>query len=163
MMLLLLLNYLWNRAKNNRIKRIIFLFMLSITQFPWGIILLATIAYFILGALWFTPLFWSLYDRAIGFDRTKQKKWPMIYYIWPLFGCAIWALAMGLISEFIHPKSLFDASILWIIIWIWFALPISTVNAITPKMEHPILFGLVTWWYHTVWLTLVSILLYSLR
>ncbi|MBP9812695.1 DUF1761 domain-containing protein [Candidatus Gracilibacteria bacterium] len=137
--------------------------MLSITQFPWGIILLATIAYFILGALWFTPLFGGLYDRAIGFDRTKQKKWPMIYYIGPLFGCAIGALAMALISEFIQPKSLFDASILGFIIGIGFALPISTVNAITPKMEQPILFGLVTGGYHTVGLTLVSILLYSLR
>lgn len=45
----------------------------------------AAVAYFLLGAVWFTPLFGRAWDRSIGHDRTRDNgRFPLGYYLLPL-------------------------------------------------------------------------------
>lgn len=52
-------------------------------------ILAAGFAYYALGGLWFTPLFGSHWDKAIGFERPQKWRPGVTYYIGPLLGCGL--------------------------------------------------------------------------
>ena len=69
----------------------------------------AGVAYFVLGGLWFTPLFGRFWDRAVGFQRPLKWRPSAIYYIAPLVGCLVAALAMSVLLQLIHPKLLTEA------------------------------------------------------
>lgn len=46
---------------------------ISLTDISWVAVAVATVAYFLLGGLWFSPfIFGQHYDNAIGFDRPKE-------------------------------------------------------------------------------------------
>ncbi len=49
-------------------------------QINWLAVAAATLAYYLLGALWFTPLLGASWDRAVGFERPKGHRFPPIYY-----------------------------------------------------------------------------------
>lgn len=66
-------------------------------QLRWSAILLATVAYYVLGAIWFTPVFGRVYDKALGFERAKGYKWPLIYYIGPFISSLFVTVAISVL------------------------------------------------------------------
>ena len=125
-------------------------------------VLLAALAYFILGALWFTPLFGKQYDEALGTKRDKKQKWPAIYYVGPFLSSLAAALGLAAVISLLGISSLGDAITLGLLAGVGFALSISMNNAINPITPKPIKYGLVTGLYHVVGFILASIIIVTL-
>ena len=122
----------------------------------WLAIGLASLAYYLLGAAWFTPLFGKAWDRSIGHDRSSTAKFSLGYYLVPLASAIFVSLALGLILAALAPLSFGDALLVGVVIGLGVAAAISINNALTPHTRHPYLFGAVTGGYHFVGLVVVS-------
>ncbi|MEI2635584.1 MAG: DUF1761 domain-containing protein [Methylotenera sp.] len=125
-------------------------------------ILIAGVAYFVLGGLWFTPLFGKQWDKAVGFERPIKWRPSTIYYIGPLAGCLAASFAMSILFNIAQPESLQKAVALGLVCGVGFGAAITSVNAISPNMPRPGLYALVTGSYHAVGLVLVSAIQYWL-
>ena len=125
-------------------------------------ILIAGVAYFVLGGLWFTPLFGKQWDNAVGFERPIRWRPSTIYYIGPLAGCLVVSFAMSILFNIAQPESFQKAVALGLACGVGFGAVIASVNAISPNMPRPGLYALVTGSYHAVGLVLVSAIQYWL-
>lgn len=134
-----------------------------VVELNWWAVLLATLVYFILGALWFTPLFGKYYDLALGFDRQKDYKWPAIYYISPFVNSLIVSIATAMLVYLLKIELLADAASLGLIVGVGYAGAISFNNAVNPVTPRPLLYGAVTGGYHVVGITLIAMLVSALR
>ena len=125
-------------------------------------VLVAGFAYFVLGGIWFTPLFGKPWATAVGFDRPKKWRPPAPYYIVPLIGCFVSAWAIYLLLQIIHPRSMAEALHFGLIVGLGFGATITAVNAVSPNMPRPALYALVTGSYHLVGSILCSAIIYWL-
>ncbi len=136
---------------------------INIFDLNWIGIIIASIVYFIFGGLWFSPIgFQKQWDKAIGFDRQKTWKPTAIYYFGPFVSGLIASVAHAILIQNTKIDSLFDSITLGLITGLGFAFAISFINAITPKMKNPILFGLITGLYHTTGFVIISVIIYLL-
>lgn len=136
--------------------------MISFNEFNWLAVVLGSLAYYILGALWFTPLFGKQYDIATGVNRPRGKKWPALYYYGPLLGCILGTLSLSLLFDALSVGSMTNALFLALTIGVGFSYAVSLTNAITPNMPRPILFSLITGSYHVTGLCIAATILHAL-
>lgn len=134
-----------------------------INELNWLAIILATLAYFILGALWFTPLFGSAYDKALDSKRSKGQKWPMLYYVGPFLSAFVTVIATSVLVYALHIGQMSDALLLGLIVGVGYAMSISFNNAINPKMPRPLLYGAVTGGYHVAGIVIVAAILFAMK
>lgn len=135
----------------------------SINELNWLAIALATFAYFVLGAVWFTPLFGRAYDEALGTKRQKNQQWPAIYYIGPFVSALVTTVATALLVSALDLAQLSEAVMLGLIVGVGYALSISMNNAINPITPRPLLYGLVTGGYHVVCIVLVAAIIFGMQ
>ena len=122
----------------------------------WFAVGLAGLAYYLLGAAWFTPLFGKAWDHSIDYDRSKAAKFGPDYYIVPLVSAVMVAIALGLILSALAPSTVWDGLIVGMVIGLGIAGTVSVNNALTPHTPHPYVFGAVTGSYHFVGIVIVS-------
>ncbi len=135
----------------------------SFVDINWLAVALATIVYFLLGGLWFSPfVFGKFWEDAIGFDRPAGWKETKLYYIGPFLGCLSASVAIAILMQALDIHSITEAVILGLLAGLGFSAPVSFVNAITPKMSKPLLYGLVTGTYHLLGIVIASVLIYSI-
>lgn len=134
-----------------------------VSELNWLAIVLATLAYFILGAIWFTPLFGKAYDAALESKRTKDQKWPPIYYVGPFVSALITTIATSILLYALHVGQMSDALLLGLIVGVGYAMSISFNNAINPKTPRPLLYGAVTGSYHVVGIVIVAAILFAMK
>lgn len=128
----------------------------AFSHLNWLAVILAALAYFLLGAAWFTPLFGKAWDHSIGYDRSKATKFGPDYYLVPLVSAILVSLALGLILTALEPSSFGEALMVGVVIGLGVAAAVSINNALTPRTPHPYLFGAVTGGYHLVGIVIVS-------
>jgi hypothetical protein len=110
-----------------------------VSELNWLAIILATLAYFVLGAVWFTPLFGAQYDKALDTKRPKNQKWPMLYYIGPFISAFVTTVATALLVYVLNILQMSYAVLLGLILGIGYAMSVSFNNAINPKTPRPLL------------------------
>ncbi len=115
----------------------------------WLAVALAALAYYVLGAVWFTPLFGKAWDRAIGYDRAHAPRFGTDYYVVPLASALLVSTALGVIVAGLPAATMGDALLIGLLIGIA-AAAISVNNALTPHTPHPYVLGAVTGGYHLV-------------
>ncbi|MBK6648664.1 MAG: DUF1761 domain-containing protein [Betaproteobacteria bacterium] len=123
-------------------------------------IIVAGLAYFALGGLWFTPLFGKYWDKAVGFKRPPQWRPSAIYYIGPLLGCLVAAFATAYLAQLAHAQSLADFLRVGLLVGVGYGATITTVNAIAPNMPCPGLYAAVVGSYHLTGLVLCAAVMY---
>lgn len=120
-------------------------------------VLASGLAYYILGALWFSPfLFEKHWDRALGFVRPPGWKPSLPYYLGPLFGCLCVAFATYLWAQMSHAATVQRFAGIGFHVGVLVSLPITLTNAISPRMANPWLYTAVVGAYHVVGATLVG-------
>lgn len=120
--------------------------------------LVAGLAYFALGGLWFTPLFGKQWDRAVGFQRPDRWRPSLPYYLVPLAGCLLVSLTVGFLLEKAGAATVPDAALVGLAIGAGCSLPITTVNALAPNMPRPALYAAVTGSYHLLGAVLCALI-----
>lgn len=122
----------------------------------WFAVALAGLAYYLLGAVWFTPFFGKAWDHSIGYDRSEAARFGPDYYIVPLASAVVVAIALGLILSALAPSTVWDGMSVGAVIGLGIAGAVSVNNALTPHTPHPYDFGAVTGGYHFVGIVIVS-------
>jgi hypothetical protein len=135
-----------------------------ITDINWLAVVIATLAYFLFCGLWYSPIaFRKYWDEALGFVRPDKWKTTAIYFVVPLAGCLLASIAVAILTKALHISSLSDAITFGIVIGIGFSAAVSFVNAVTPKMAKPLLYGLVTGAGHLIGIIIVSVIIYEMN
>ncbi|MEZ5085679.1 MAG: DUF1761 domain-containing protein [Tessaracoccus sp.] len=101
----------------------------------WLALGLAALAYYVLGALWFTPLFGKLWDRAIGRAPSAERRFGLDYYIVPLASAILVSLALGVVLTILRPSSLEEATFVGVLIGFGVAFAVSVNNALSLRLN----------------------------
>ncbi len=125
-------------------------------------VLVAGFAYFALGGLWFTPLFGRHWDAAVGFERPPKWRPAPVYYIGPLAGCLVAALATAYLAQLAHAQSFAEFLRVGLTAGLGYGATVTAVNAIAPNMRKPGLYAAVVGAYHFFGIALCSVVLHWL-
>ncbi len=121
----------------------------------WWATALGAVAYFALGALWFSPLFGRVWDRAVGHER-RGERFPTSYYVVPLVSSIVIAVATAWLAEAVGLAGFRDGALFTVVLGAGIAAAVSVTNAMTPNMRHPFIYGAVTGGYHFVGIGIVT-------
>jgi Protein of unknown function (DUF1761) len=124
--------------------------------------LVAGAAYFVLGGLWFTPLFGKAWDRAVGFDRPPRWRPAAAYYLGPLVGCLVAAFAMYALLGLAAADTLGQALQVGAVAGLGFSACVTAVNAVSPNVPRPALYAVVVGSYHAVGALLCAAIIHGL-
>ena len=128
----------------------------------WISVLIAFIAYFLVGALWFTLLFSKWYKRSLGRENEILENKP-IFIIGPALCTLIITLASAILIYALNITSLKDGFEFSLLIGVGF-LVANTVNiAINPNIPRPILYGIISGTYHLTGILIVSVILVAMK
>ena len=133
-------------------------FTTALADLSWLAIGIATLAYYLLGALWFTPLFGTAWDTAIGHRRVRGEAFAAAYYVVPLVSSLLVTLATAVLAAVARIDGPSAALALGLVVGLGVALPVSVNNALTPHTPHPFRLGLITGGYHVVGIVAVALI-----
>ena len=130
----------------------------------WLAVLVAAIAYFAIGALWYAPpVFGRVWGDAGGFALPERGERPSAaIYVTPLIGSILSAVALGLLAATTDTDSFIEGIALGLVVAIGFAVPISLVTAqFESQKPKPMVWGAVNAGYHVVGNLVAAIIIAS--
>jgi hypothetical protein len=122
-------------------------------ELNWLAVLVAAIAYFAIGAIWYAPpVFGRVWADAGGFALPERGEGPGAgIYVTPLIGSVLSAIALGMIAMATGTDTFAEGIALGVIVAIGFAVPISLVTAqFETQKPKPMVWGAVNAGYHVV-------------
>ena len=134
----------------------------ALASINWLAVAVAALASYVLGALWFTPLFGRAWDRALGIERVRGERYPPIYYVVPLVSSVLVAIATAVLVAATGIDGWADAAVLGLVVGIGYSAAVTFTNAVTPTTPHPLAFGLITGSYHVVGSVAAAIIIESM-
>lgn len=136
--------------------------MSQLANLNWISVLVAFIAYFLLGALWFTLFFSKQYKISLGRENETLQNKP-IFIVGPALCSLVITIASAVLIYALNISSFGDALKFSLLVGIGYLFA-NTVNiAINPNIPRPILYGIISGTYHLVGILMVSIILVSMR
>lgn len=128
----------------------------------WISVLLAFVAYFLLGALWFTLFFSKQYKISLGRENETLPNKP-IFIVGPAICSLVITIASAILIYALNIQSFGDAMEFALIVGVGY-LVANTVNiAINPNIPRPILYGIISGSYHLVGILIVSAILVAMK
>ncbi len=128
------------------------------SDLPWLAIAAATLASYVLGALWFTPLFGRAWDRSIGHVPDGPRRFALAYYLVPLVSSAAVSVALAVVLMLSRVGDLVAAVAVGAIVGLALA-AVSVNNALTPHTPHPFAHGAIVGGYHLTSTVLIAVVL----
>lgn len=127
----------------------------------WLAVIVAAIAYFILGAAWYAPaIFGNVWARSGGFEIPQDQRPNPVIYLTPLLGSILSAVALGMIAEATGTDTFGEGVVLGLIVALGFALPISLVTAqFESTKPNRMVWGAVNGGYHIVGTLIAAIVI----
>jgi hypothetical protein len=128
----------------------------------WVGVLLAFVAYFFLGALWFTAFFNKPYRISLGRGDEKLPNKP-IFIVGPALCSLVITIGTAVLIRALNVSSFGGALEFSLLVGIGY-LVANTVNiAINPNIPRPILYGIISGSYHLVGISIVSLILVAMN
>jgi len=136
-----------------------------ISQLPnlnWISILLAFVAYFLVGALWFTLFFSKSYKRSLGRENEILENKP-IFIIGPAGCTLVITLASAILIYNLNIISLKEGFQFSLLTGVGY-LVANTVNiAINPNIPKPILYGIISGSYHLTGILIANTIIIAMK
>jgi len=136
-----------------------------ISQLPnlnWISVLLAFVAYFLIGALWFTLFFSKSYKRSLGRENEILENKP-IFIIGPALCTLVITLASAILIYHLNITSLKEGFEFSLLIGVGY-LVANTVNiAINPNIPKPILYGIISGSYHLTGILISTTIMIAMK
>ena len=134
-----------------------------LSSINWFSVLLAFLAYFFLGALWYLLLFPKSYRISLGRDPDINTSQSSLYVVGPALCAAIVTITTAILMYALPITSYADLVPFTLLIGIGYLFS-NTVNiAINPNIPRPILYGIISGSYHLVGIIIVSIILVAMK
>ena len=135
----------------------------QLSNLNWISVAFAFVAYFILGALWFTLFFKKQYAISLGKENALPEKPAPIFIIGPAICSLIITITSAILIYALRINSYGQAIEFALIIGVGY-LVANTVNiAINPNIPNPIHYGIISGAYHLVGILIVSIILVAMK
>lgn len=134
----------------------------QLANLNWISVVIAFVAYFLLGALWFTLFFSKPYKISLGRENETLPNKP-IFIIGPALCSLVITIASASLIYALNVDSFGGAVRFSLFVGIGYLFA-NTVNiAINPNIPRPILYGIISGAYHLVGILIVSIILISMK
>ncbi len=134
----------------------------QLANLNWMSVLIAFVAYCVVGALWFTFFFSKPYKTSLGRSGETLPNKP-IFIVGPAICSLIITIASALLIFVLNISSFADTVEFSLLIGFGF-LVANTVNiAINPNIPHPILYGVISGSYHLVGILIVNTILVAMK
>jgi len=135
----------------------------QLTNLNWLNVAIAFVAYFILGALWFTVLFKKQYAISLGKENSLPEKPAPIFIIGPVLCTLVITIANAILFYALNIHSYGTALEFSFVVGIGY-LVANTVNiAINPNIPNPIQYGIISGAYHLTGIVIVNVILTAMR
>jgi hypothetical protein len=132
----------------------------SLAAINWLAVAAATVALYVLGGLWYSPmLFGPRWRAGVGFVPPDGWKPGALLYLGPLVGCFVVTLATALLVTIADAHSATDGVSLGLIVGLGYGAAVAGVDATAPSHPRPGTLALVVGAYWTVGLTMVAVIL----
>src|SRR6187402_2738021 len=116
----------------------------QLTNLNWFSVAIAFVAYFILGALWFTVLFKKQYAISLGKENSLPEKPAPIFIVGPALCTLVITVANAILFYALNIHSYGTALEFSFVVGIGY-LVANTVNiAINPNIPNPIQYGIIS-------------------
>ncbi len=123
----------------------------------------ATLASFILGALWFAVLLAQPYRVALGRQNAPPEKPAPIFLVGPLLCGLVTVVTSAVLLRVLKVDSLRDAVVFGATVGFGY-LAATTVNtAINPNIPRPLFYGLISGSYFLLSSVVVAVILVAMR
>ena len=134
----------------------------QLANLNWMGVFIAFVAYFLLGALWFTLFFSKPYKISLGRNNETMKP-GAIFILGPAICSLVITIASAVFLYALNIQSISGAIEFAAIVGIGY-LVANTVNiAINPNIPRPILYGVISGAYHLTGILLVSIIVVAMK
>ena len=132
----------------------------ALGELNWLAVIVGAVAYFALGALWYSPvLFGRQWQRSIGWDpeqRPPEMK-PTTYAV-PLVANIVMAIAVGLLAAATGTDTIGEGIVLGLIVGIGLSLMHTLVDAtFDPNKPQPWVWFAINGSYHALGLVIVAV------
>lgn len=134
---------------------------LDLAQLNWLAVVVGAVAYFALGALWYSPvLFARPWQRSIGWDESKAPpEQNPVTYVLPLLAFLVMSIAVGLLAAATGTDELGEGIVLGLVLAIGLSLAHTFVDAtFSPEKPEPWTWFAINGTYHAVGLVVVSVI-----
>ena len=130
----------------------------------WLAVLVAALAYFAIGALWYAPpLFGKAWMAAGGMATSEAGSRPSpAIYLTPLAGSVLSSVALAMLAAATGTDTLQRGIVLGLVVAIGFAVSITFVTAqFESEKPKPMVWGAITAGYHAVGILVAAIIVAS--
>jgi len=128
----------------------------------WIAVIVAAVAYFVIGAIWYAPpVMGNRWMAAGGIEMPAdgQRPGPGIYLV-PLIGSVLSAIALGMLAEATGTDTAGEGVVLGLVVAIGFALAISLVTATFESGKpKPMVWGALNAGYHMVGIIVAAVII----
>lgn len=131
----------------------------------WLAVIVAAIAYFALGALWYMPFaFGRPWQRAIGWDEAQQPGASAVTYAAPALFALVSSIATAMIANATGSADIGSGVVLGLVVGIGYGLAIAAYEAVfDPHKPRPWAWWAITGAYHLVGLIIVAVIVSAWR
>lgn len=130
----------------------------AIGSVNWLAVLLAALAYTVLGGLWFTLLFGRQYAAALGRAPSAQSP-GALFIAGPAVCTLVVTLTTALLLAALSVDTVDGSVVVALVVGVGY-LVANTVNiAINPNMPRPLYYGAITGSYHLVGIVVAGLVL----
>lgn len=138
----------------------------TLSQLNWLAVIVATVAYFALGALWYSPVaFGRPWQRAIGWDEAQQQGGasPMIY-AGPAVFALVSTIATAMLANATGSTDVGTGVVLGLVVGVGYGLALTAYEALfAPNRPQPWVWFSITGAYHLVGLLIVAVVVSAWR
>ncbi|MGH3713640.1 MAG: DUF1761 domain-containing protein [Micromonosporaceae bacterium] len=127
----------------------------------WLAVIVAAVAYFGLGGLWFARFaFGDIWSRAIGWDTSGEQAPGPEYYIGPAVTCLLSTIAVAMLAVATGTDTFAEGIVLGLVTGLGISGAVLFVTGyFDPKKPQPMLWTAITLGYHLLGLLIVSVIL----
>ena len=136
----------------------------SLSDLNWLAVLVAALAYFAIGAVWYAPpLFGKAWMAAGGMATPEAGSRPSpAIYLTPLAGSVLSSVALAMLAAATGTDTLQRGIVLGLVAAIGFAVSITFVTAqFESEKPKPMVWGAITAGYHAVGILVAAIIVAS--
>ncbi|MGH2604386.1 MAG: DUF1761 domain-containing protein [Dehalococcoidia bacterium] len=130
-------------------------------ELNWLAVVVATIAYFALGGVWFMPFaLGKPWMRAMGWEPSAEERPSPLMYVGPLVTTFVSSIAIAMLAAASQTDTFVEGLVLGVVTGLGIAGAIMFITGyFEPKKPQPMIWAAITGGYHLAGLLIVSVIL----
>ena len=125
----------------------------------WIAVLLAVVAYTVLGGVWFAGLFAKPYATALGRESTPKPTQPALFFGGPAVATLFVVTTTAALMSALGIETVVDAVVFALVVGIGYLAANTVIIAINPNMPRPLSYSLISGAYHLVGIVITALIL----